>query len=109
MAVIGDYLSLGGMSYLIGTIRKFESQFRSRLTPWIVVTRFDKRRRLAREEIEKLLEHFPGRVLTTPIRETAALAQCPSFGKTIFEYKNRSNGAVDYRSLAADFLQRRTM
>lgn len=107
--VIGDYLSLRGMSYLIGTIRKFESGCRRRLMPWIVVTRFHKRRRLPHEVIEKLLEYFPGRVLTTPIRETAALAECPSFGQTIFEYNNRSNGADDYRSLAADFLHGRTM
>ena len=44
-----------------------------------------------------------------PIRECAALAECPSFGQTIFEYSKHSNGADDYRSLAADLLHGRTM
>lgn len=34
---------------------------------------------------EKLLEYFPGRILATVIRETAALAESPGFGKTVFE------------------------
>lgn len=104
----GDYLSLHGLSYLISTFKNFEHLLGHRLSQWIVVTRFQARRRLAREVLEKLLEYFPGRVLKTAIRENVALAECPSFGQTIFEYKRSSNGADDYRDLAVDLVNGRT-
>jgi len=76
---------------------------------WVVLTRFQERRRLAREVKEKLLQHFPGQVLATPVRETVALAESPVFGQTIFEYQARSNGAADYRLLAGDLMAERVM
>ncbi len=39
-------------------------------------------------------------VLKPPIRRNIKLAECPSFGKSIFEYAYNSGGASDYRSLA---------
>jgi len=36
------------------------------------------------------------------------LAESPSFGKTIFDYKGSSAGAEDYQSLAQDLLSGRT-
>jgi len=74
----------------------------------MVVTRFHGRRKLANEVRDKLMEYFPGQVLATPIRETVALAESPSFGKTIFEYQGSSNGARDYLDLADDLLKGRT-
>ena len=73
-----------------------------------MVTRFNERRRLAREVRDTILQSYPGKVLATVIRETAPLAECPSHAKTIFEYQDYSSGAEDYRVLAQDFLRRRT-
>jgi chromosome partitioning protein len=67
----------------------------------------DMRRRLAHEVRNRILKYFPGRVYQTIVRENVALAECPSFGKTIFEYKATSAGAEDYFSLAQDILDRR--
>ena len=36
------------------------------------------------------------RVLNTAIRRNIKLAECPSFGKTIFDYASVSHGADDY-------------
>ncbi len=107
--VVGDYLSLHGLSYLIATFRNFERKLGHKIREWIVMTRFHKRRRLPHEIMGRLLEYFPRQVFMTPIREGAALAECPSFGKTIFEYRNNSIGAQDYRELAVDLLSERTM
>ncbi len=105
----GDYLALQGLSYLMGTLHNFEQALNRRFTQWIVLARFQARRRLAQDVRQKLLEYFPGQVLATQIRETAALAECSSFGKTIFEYRAKSQIAGDCRKLADDFLNRRTM
>ena len=69
------------------------------------MTRFHLRRRLSWEVRDKLVEYFPKGVLKTPIRETSVLAECPSFGKTAFEFKRGNNGAVDDGCLAMNFLR----
>jgi chromosome partitioning protein len=43
-------------------------------------------------------------VFQTRIRRNIKLAECPSFGKTIFEYSAVSNGAEDYAALAAEIV-----
>ena len=107
--VAGDYLALRGLSDLIGTLRKFASVHTGSLTQWMVITRFHTRRRLCWEVREKLLEYFPDQILATVVRETAALAESPSFGKTVFEYRNSDFGADDYRALAQDLIKKRYM
>jgi len=107
--VTGDYLGMQGLSHLMATLKNFEQKLDCRLQHWIVMTRFQSRRRMAREVQEKLMTYFPQSVLQTAIREIVALAMCPSFGKSIFEYDKRSKGAEDYQALAQDLLKRRTM
>lgn len=100
--VNGDYLSLQGLSFLMGTLRKFEQRLGYTTDEKIVMTRFHSRRRLPKEVLRKLQMYFPKKIMKTRIREVAALAECPTAGKTIFDYKNKSIGAEDYYSLARD-------
>jgi len=106
--VSGDYLALHGLSRLLNILKHVEVRLKHVTKKWLVVTRFHSRRKLAREVHDKLLNYFPGQVLATPIRENVSLAESPSFGKTIFEYKNSCNGAQDYLDLADDLLKGRT-
>lgn len=107
--VVGDYLALHGLSYLMSTFKNFETALDKKIPFWVILTRYQSRRRLSQQVRDSLLQYFPGRILATPIRESVALAESPSFGKTIFEYKPTSAGAKDYRSLAQDLLKRRTL
>ncbi len=107
--VVGDYLSLQGLSYLVGTFKNFEEKLGHKLKEHIVFTRYHKRRRLPEEILHKLQHYFPKQILKTRIREAAALAECPGFGKTIFDYRKNSNGALDYRALADDLVTGRVM
>ena len=106
--VAGDYLSLHGLSRLLNILKHIETRLKHATKKWMVVTRFHGRRKLANEVRGKLMEYFPGQVLATPIRETVALAESPSFGQSIFEYQKSSNGAKDYFDLADDLLKGRT-
>lgn len=106
--VSSDYLSLQGLSRLMGIITHIEARLGMKLKKWLVVTRFQSRRRLANDVVDKLLHHFPQQVLQTRVRESVSLAESPSFGQTIFDYKSASNGAVDYEALAEDLSLRRT-
>ena len=107
--VAGEYLALHGMSHLIGTLSQFEISLKLKHKTWIAITRFHPRRRLAQDVLDNLVTHFPGQVLKTAIRETSALAESPGFGKTVFEYRDGSNGAEDYQNLAIDFAKGRTL
>lgn len=107
--VSGDFFALQGLSRLMNIFSHIESSLKQKADKWVVLTRFQERRRLAKEVKEKVMEHFPNRVLQTAIRETVALAESPGFGQTIFEYQASGNGAEDYQLLAEDLLQGRVL
>ncbi len=105
--VSSDYLALHGLSQLLHTLNSAEKFMQKKLQRWIVLTRFATRRRLSNQVRDKLIKYFPNQLLPTVIRENAALAESPSFGKSIFDYSKHSNGAQDYAALADDILYKR--
>ena len=50
--------------------------------------------------------HYKDQVFKTEIPVNIRLAEAPSFGQTIFDYATRSSGAVAYRRLADELLER---
>lgn len=107
--VSSDYLALHGLSRLLRTLKSAESFMGREMKTWIVITRFIRRRRLSNQVKAKLVKYFPRQLLATEVRESAALAESPSFGKSVFEYDKRSNGAFDYARLADDLLLERVV
>ena len=107
--VTGDFFALQGLSRLMHIFGHIESTLRRKFEKWVVLTRFQERRRLAREVRDKITSYLPDHILQTAIRETVALAESPGFGQTIFEYQKSGNGAEDYRNLADDVVDRRTL
>lgn len=103
--VSGDYLGLHGVSRLFSILKHIEKALGTSKKKWLLVTRFNERRRLARDVLGKIEEYFPEQLMNTKIRETVALAESPSFGKSIFEYQKKSKGAEDYLALALEFLE----
>jgi chromosome partitioning protein len=105
----GDFLALQGLSHMMGTIKRFESALKKKYKIFLVMSRYATTRRISRNVLATVLKHFPNQVLATVIRETALLAECPSFGKTILDYRPGSRSARDFRKLSDDFLQGRVM
>jgi chromosome partitioning protein len=81
----------------------------------IVLCLYESGTKLAQEviaDLEGYLEKAQGtnlpwsraRVFTTRIRRNIKLAECPSYGQTIFSYAPGCNGAVDYDMLAQEVL-----
>lgn len=106
--VSSDYLALHGVSRMLNIFMHVEALLKKSFRKWLVLTRYQVRRRLAQEVSGKLQEYFSGQLLCTRIHECVALAESPSFGKTIFEY-GQSKGADDYASLADDLIDGRTV
>src|SRR5665648_931094 len=72
----------------------------------IIATRFDCRKNLNREVVEKIKEYFGNKLFNALIRDNISLAEAPSFGKSIFEYKSNSYGAKDYLDLCKEIIKR---
>ena len=47
------------------------------------------------------------RIFKTRVRRNVKLAECPSFGQSIFAYAPKSHGAEDYAALAEEVLANR--
>lgn len=71
----------------------------------IIGTLFDSRKRLNREVIAKIQEYFNDKLFQTIIRDNISLAEAPSFGQNIFEYKPQSYGAEDYLELCKEITE----
>lgn len=104
-----DFLALQGLSHLMGTIKRFEKALQRKYKTLLVMSRYSPNRRISSQVLNVLLTHFPEQILATVVRETALLAECPSFGKTILEYSPKSRSARDFRSLAHDFIESKVM
>lgn len=108
------FLALHGLSKLLETINLVSKRVNRDLkVGGVVLCLYDSGTRLGGEVIEDLDRFFDGRrhaaapwadarVFQTRIRRNIRLAECPSFGQSIFQYAPTSRGAEDYASLAAE-------
>jgi chromosome partitioning protein len=108
------FLALHGLSKLLETIQLVSKRVNRDLkVGGVVLCLYDAGTRLGSEVIEDLDRYFEGRrvanapwsdaqVFRTRIRRNIRLAECPSFGQSIFQYAPTSKGAEDYASLAAE-------
>lgn len=102
-----EYLALQGMSQLLTTVDNIKNGANPDLKlGGIIATRYNQRKVLNREVIEKLQQHFGYLLFNTIIRENISLAEAPSYGMDIFSYRPNSSGAKDYRSLAVEIIER---
>ncbi len=108
------FLALHGLSKLLETVHLVSKRINRELkVSGVVLCLYDSGTRLGGEVIEDLDRYFDGRrgtpapwvdarVYKTRIRRNIRLAECPSFGQSIFQYAPTSRGAEDYASLAAE-------
>jgi chromosome partitioning protein len=110
------FLALHGLSKLLETT----ALVARRINPGVKVTGvvlclYDAATKLAQEVVNDLtsfLDQSRGgtapwsnaRVFETRIRRSIKLAECPSFGKSVFAYAPKTSGAADYSALAREIL-----
>lgn len=71
----------------------------------VLPTMVDKRTRISREVLENIEKHFQGAMYKTFIHANVHLREAAGFGKPISDYSPRSQGAIDYLSLAEEVLE----
>src|SRR5262249_241064 len=95
-----EFLALQGLSKLLHTADIVKKRLNPKLTvTGIIGTRYDHRKKLSKEVVEKIHGYFGALLFPTLIRDNIALAEAPSFGQDIFTYRPHSHGAEDYRHL----------
>ncbi len=103
-----EFLALQGMSKLIDTVNVVKKRLNPNLAiSGIIGTQFDARKNLNREVVDKIREYFADKLFETLIHDNVALAEAPSFGQTIFEYRPDCRGAHDYLALSQEAVARR--
>jgi chromosome partitioning protein len=108
------FLALHGLSKLLETVQLVSKRVNRELkVGGIILCLYDAGTRHGGEVIEDLEGFFAARrsnaapwadarLFHTRIRRNIRLAECPSFGQSIFDYAPNSRGAEDYASLAAE-------
>ncbi len=99
-----DYLSIKGAIQIQKTLKALERVLKRRVNRRYLLTRFDSRRRMARNVLLMAEAEFGADVCRTLISENVSLAESPSLNKTIFEHAPHSRGAKDYDALLDELM-----
>ncbi len=110
------FLALHGMGKLFETTALVAKRINPALkVTGIVLCLFESSTKLAQEVVSDLQAYLDksrgtnapwasARVFATRVRRNIKLAECPSFGQSIFGYAPKSHGAEDYAALAREVL-----
>jgi len=102
-----EYYALEGMASMMDTIDRVQGGLNPTLSVLgIVLTMFDGRTKLSQEVEDNVRQHFASQVFQSVIPRNVRLAEAPSYGQPIFAYAPTSQGALAYRRLAEEVLQR---
>lgn len=110
------FFGLQGLGKLLETVTLVRQRINPKLeVGGVVLCMHEQATRLATEVVDdltKFIESGRGtnnawsraRIYNTAIRRNIKLAESCSFGQTVFDYAPKSNGALDYASLAAEII-----
>ncbi|MBN1943247.1 MAG: ParA family protein [Phycisphaerae bacterium] len=110
------FLAMQGLARLLDTIQQVRDHLNPRLRlGGVVLCMYESVTKLGRDIVDEVRDFLAAargtatpwsdaRLFETVIRRNIRLAECPSHGKTIFEYDPRSRGAEDYTALRDEFL-----
>src|SRR5713226_8460746 len=110
------FLALHGMGKLLETTALVAKRINPALkVTGIIICMYEANTKLAQEVSQDLQDYLDksrpatvpwakARIFNTRIRRNIKLAECPSFGQSIFAYAPLCNGAVDYAALAQEVL-----
>ena len=101
-----EYFALEGLGQLINTTKLVKSINPSLELGGVILTMYDSRTRLSFNVVKDVREFFKDLSFNTIVPRNVRLSEAPSHGKTIFEYDEKSTGALAYNNLAKEFLKR---
>ncbi|MCF7933160.1 MAG: ParA family protein [Spirochaetia bacterium] len=102
-----EYFALEGLSMLMKTIKNIQKNLNRDLSLLgIVFTMYDARTRLANDVVSEVVGYFKEKVFSSYIPRNIRLSEAPSHGLPINLYDPRCAGAVSYKKLAKEVVER---
>ncbi len=101
-----EYFALEGLGQLIETTKLIRGVNPSLKIGGVVLTMYDSRTKLSESVVKDVKEFFQDVAFESVVPRNVRLSESPSHGKTIFQYDNKSTGAMAYSKLANEFIKR---
>ena len=103
-----EYLALEGLGQILRNVERLKTAHVNDdlQLGGVVMTMFDSRTNLAKQVVDEVKQHLPDKIFDTVIPRTVRLSEAPSFGKPIFAYDPHGPGALAYRGLAKEVIER---
>lgn len=105
--VQAEYFALEGLGQLVNTIKLIKSNLNIDLDiGGVIITMFDGRTNLSKDVGKEIEDFFKDKMFKTMIPRNVKLSEAPSRGLSIHEYAPSSVGAVSYRLLAQEIIEK---
>jgi chromosome partitioning protein len=102
-----EFFSLRGLALLTDTVDKVRDRLNPKLEiSGILITRYDPRTVNAREVMARVVERFGDLVFDTVITRTVRFPETSVAGEPIITWAPKSTGAIGYRELAREVIDR---
>jgi chromosome partitioning protein len=102
-----EYYALEGLSQLLKNVDLVCSNLNPKLkVGGVVLTMYDGRTKLSKEVAEQVRDYFGDIAFKTVIPRSVRLSEAPSYGEPIEAFDPMSRGAIAYRHLGREFLDR---
>ena len=95
------FLSLEGLAEMVRLISQIKKLYNPEIElKGVIPTFYKEKTRLSKSILYEISKNLGAGIILHPVRVNISLAEAPSYGKTIFQYNIKSNGAHDYMALA---------
>ena len=102
-----EYFALEGLSQLLRIIKLVQEKMNTELKiEGVLLTMYDSRTKLSAQVVQDVREHFGKDVYEIIIPRNVKLSEAPSFGEPIGIYDGSSAGAIAYRKLSKEILEK---
>jgi len=102
-----EYYALEGLTDLMTTLRMVKKRLNPKLEIFgVALTMFDGRTNFSTQVAQEVRRHFPGKVYATVIPRNVRLAEAPSHGIPVSAYDRTSRGALAYKAMAAEIIEK---
>ena len=102
-----EYYALEGLSQLLRNVQLVTANLNTDLkVGGVVLTMYDGRTKLSKDVAQQVREHFADSTYRTVIPRSVRLSEAPSYGEPIEAFDPMSRGAIAYRQLGREFIER---
>ena len=102
-----EFYALEGVTKLLESMKRVKSRLNPSLDIFgVLMTMYDGRTILSKQVVDEVRNYFGRIVFDTPIPRTVKISEAPSFGMPITQYDPHGKGAIAYREIAKDVINR---